>query len=81
MLVHYYFTGMNFGAAFKAPFNTFDPMDTSAWTNLGENPLIFSVMISLWCFYLCTLIWARRWDMKDTVAVSSPSRWFQSCRS
>ena len=63
------FTGINFGAAFKEPFNTFDPLDTSAWTNLNENPLIFSVMVALMAFYLCCLIWARRWDMKDTVAV------------
>jgi len=65
------FGGVNFGAAFKEPFNTFDPLDTSAWTNLDENPLIFSVMVALMCFYLCCLIWARRWDMKDTVAAGA----------
>lgn len=61
--------GINFGATFAAPFNTFDPLDTSGWSNLDENPLIFSVMVSLLCFYLCCLIWARRQDLKDEVKV------------
>lgn len=62
-------SGINFGASLSAPFNTFDPLDTSGWTNLNENPVIFSTMVGIIGFYLCCLIAARKWDERDVVKV------------
>ena len=63
------FTGIAFGVTFVSPFNDIDILNVD-WGLLGENPLVFSVMLSIMGFYLCCLIWARRWDMKDEVKVS-----------
>lgn len=63
---------MSFGAAMSVPTNTINLAD-SAFNHLDDNPLIFAVMISIVCMYLCLLVWAKRQDMLDVVkAGSSP---------
>ena len=59
-------SGITFGSGVTIPFNTFDPSN-SAFNNLGENPLIFSLMVSIMCLYLCSLIWAVAQDKKDAI--------------
>ena len=44
-------------------------MTGAAFANLGENPLVFSVMVSMMCLYLCLCIWARSADIKDELRV------------
>lgn len=54
--------------AFAVPTNEID-MTGAAFANLGENPLVFSVMVSMMCLYLCLCIWARSADIKDELRV------------
>lgn len=58
--------GISFGSAISIPFNTID-LSNSAFNNLNENPLIFSLMVSVMCLYLCCCIWAVAQDRKDAV--------------
>ena len=54
--------------ALAVPVNEID-MTGAAFANLGENPLVFSVMVSIMCLYMCTCIWARAADIKDDLKV------------
>ena len=58
--------GITFGAGLSIPINTID-LSNSAFNNLAENPLVFSVMVSVMCLYLCLCIWASAQDRKDAV--------------
>lgn len=58
--------GITFGGGISIPINTID-FSNSAFNNLGENPLIFSVMVSVMCLYLCLCIWAASEDRKDAI--------------
>ena len=58
--------GITFGSSLSIPFNTIDIQD-SAFNNLSENPLVFSVMVSLMCLYLCCCVWASAQDRKDAI--------------
>jgi len=58
--------GITFGGKLSLPVNTID-LSNSAFNNLGENPLVFSLMVSIMCLYLCCLIWAHAEDRKDAV--------------
>lgn len=58
--------GITFGGGISIPINTID-LSNSAFNNLGENPLIFSVMVSLMCLYLCACIWAASQDRRDRI--------------
>lgn len=58
--------GITFGSGISIPINTID-FSVNAFANLGENPLIFTVMVSIMCLYLCSLIWAVSQDRKDAV--------------
>lgn len=58
--------GITIGGGISIPFNTID-LSNSAFNNLGENPLIFTVMVSIMCLYLCCCIWAVSADRKDAI--------------
>lgn len=49
---------IDFGAAF------------SGFSNLGENPTVFAVVLSLIVLYFMMLVWARRKDKKNLEKVS-----------
>lgn len=58
--------GITFASSLSIPINTINLQD-SAFNNLGENPLVFSVMISLICLYMCSCVWAAAQDRKDAI--------------
>lgn len=58
--------GITFGSGLSIPMNTID-LSNSAFNNLGENPLVFSVLVSLMCAYMCLCIWASAADRKDAI--------------
>lgn len=64
--------GIAFGAGLILPMNTINLSD-SAFNHLNENPLVFSVLVTIFCLYFCALIWARRKDLDDAIkAGASP---------
>lgn len=65
---HYLF--ISFFVAFEVPMNVPD-FSGAGFSNLGENPLVFSVMVSIMCMYLCICIWARAQDVKDDIKAST----------
>ena len=49
--------------------NTID-LSQSAFTKLGENPVVFVFMTCMLCLYLTVLLWAYKADQRDIVKVS-----------
>ena len=56
------------------PFAKPNPIDFTkafqGFANVGENPTVFAVVLSLFGVYLILLIWARWRDRKDSEKVS-----------
>lgn len=65
-------TRATFASAF---FPTPNPIDFSTvfsgFSNLDDNPLVFSVVLSIFGVYLLLLFWSRREDRKDVAKVCS----------
>ncbi|XP_065658368.1 uncharacterized protein LOC100211692 isoform X4 [Hydra vulgaris] len=58
----------NFGGG--GPFASPEPINLSATLaniNIADNPVVFSVMISIFCLYIILLVWARRKDNQDRI--------------
>ncbi|XP_071965410.1 uncharacterized protein [Antedon mediterranea] len=54
----------SFGGGFSVPMNTID-LSESAFTKLGENPVVFVFMTCCICIYTVVIIWARKEDQRD----------------
>ncbi|XP_033117714.1 uncharacterized protein LOC117117519, partial [Anneissia japonica] len=54
----------SFGGGFSVPMNTID-LSESAFTKLGENPVVFVFMTVCICIYTVVIIWARKEDQRD----------------
>ena len=51
------------------PMNPID-LSSSAFLNLGSNPIVFATMVSIMCLYVALCVWARKKDKEDEVKVS-----------
>ncbi|XP_072168341.1 uncharacterized protein [Diadema setosum] len=56
----------SFGGGFEVPMNSID-LSQSAFTKLGENPVVFTFMVCMFAIYLTVQLWAYKADQRDLV--------------
>ena len=63
------------------PFATANPIDFAqafkGFANVGDNPTVFAIVLSLFALYLILLIWARRTDLKDLIKVNTACKKYE----